>query len=75
MNDGADLLNAVIADVASEHGFQFVDPTRRFIDHGVNAPEPWVRARRTRAPSAPNLDGYEAYAAAVTSQVNPRDLR
>ena len=42
MNDGADLLNSVIAEAAAEFGFQFVDVTSRFIDHGVNAPEPWI---------------------------------
>jgi lysophospholipase L1-like esterase len=75
MNDGADLLNAVIADAAHEHGFQFVDVTRRFIDHGVNAPEPWVLGLTDPGRFHPDLAGYEAYAAAVTSSVNPRDLR
>ena len=46
MNDGADLLNAVIAEVAGEYGFQFVDVTQRFIDHGVNAAEPWILGDR-----------------------------
>ena len=75
MNDGADLLNAVIADVAAQYGFQFVDVTSRFVGHGVNAPEPWVLGLSDPGRFHPNLDGYEAYAAAVTSQVNPRDLR
>ncbi len=75
MNDGADLLNAVIARVADEYGFQFVNPTRRFIDHGVNAPEPWILGLTDPARFHPNLAGYEAYAAAVTSSLNPRDLR
>jgi len=75
MNDGADLLNGVIADVAHAYGFQFVDPTRRFIDHGVNAPEPWVLGLTDPARFHPNLAGYHAYAAAVTSALDPRDLR
>jgi hypothetical protein len=75
MNDGADLLNSVMAETAAEHGFQFVDVTSRFIDHGVNAPEPWVLGLTDPAQFHPNLAGYEAYAAAVTSSVNPRDLR
>jgi len=75
MNDGADLLNAVIAEVAGEYGFQFVDVTQRFIDHGVNAPEPWILGLTDAARFHPNLAGYQAYAAALTSSVNPRDLR
>ena len=49
--------------------------TQRFIDHGVNAPEPWILGLTDPARFHPNLAGYEAYAAAVTSSVNPRDLR
>jgi lysophospholipase L1-like esterase len=75
MNEGADRLNAVIEEVAAEHGFQFVDVTRRFDGHGVNAPEPWVLGLTDPAAFHPNPSGYEAYAAAVTSSVNPRDLR
>jgi hypothetical protein len=30
LNDGADLLNGVIAKAAAVHGFQFVDVTKRF---------------------------------------------
>lgn len=75
MNDGADLLNAVIADVAAEYGFQFVDVTDRFVGHGVNAPRPWVLGLDDPARFHPDPSGYKAYAAAVTSSVNPRDLR
>lgn len=42
MNDGADLLNSVIAARAAAHGFTFVDVTKRFDGHGINAPEPWL---------------------------------
>lgn len=75
MNDGADLLNAVIAEVAAEYGFQFVDVTKRFDGHGVNAPSPWILDFRDPGALHPNLSGYKAYAAAVTSSINPRDLR
>lgn len=37
INDGADLLNSVIAEAAGDAGFQFVDVTSRFSGHGVNA--------------------------------------
>lgn len=75
MNRGADLLNTVISGVAAEFGFQFVDVTKRFIGHGVNAPDPWILGLTDPGLFHPNLSGYEAYAAAVTSAVNPRDLR
>ncbi|GAB4077622.1 hypothetical protein GCM10028781_23890 [Nostocoides australiense] len=42
MNDGAHLLNSVIAARAAAHGFTFVDVTKRFDGHGINAPEPWL---------------------------------
>ena len=76
MNDGADLLNAVIAEKAAEYGFQFVDVTKRFDGHGVNAPRPWILGLDAGPDRFhPNLDGYRAYTAAVTSALNPRDLR
>ena len=74
LNDGADLLNQTIAQTATAHGFQFVDVTKRFIDHGANAPDPWILG-----PSAPerfhaNALGYHAYAAAVTAAIKPSQL-
>lgn len=75
MNDGADLLNAVIAERAAAHGFQFVDVTSRFVDHGVNAPDAWILGIHDAAAFHPDLDGYRAYAAALTSAISPRDLR
>lgn len=75
MNEGADLLNAVTAEVAGEYGFQFVDVTKRFVNHGVNAPEPWVLGLTDPGLFHPNQSGYRAYAAAITSSLNPRDLR
>ena len=75
MNDGADLLNGVIADKAAEYGFQFVDVTQRFVGHGVNAPRPWIIGLGDPGLFHPNLSGYRAYSAAVTSSLDPRDLR
>lgn len=71
MNDGADQLNAVIRRAAVEHGFQFVDVTKRFVDHGVNAPEPWLLGAFDLARFHPNAAGYEAYTAALTAAVRP----
>ncbi len=75
LNDGADLLNGVVAAAAARHGFGVVDVTRRFDGHGVNAPEPWVLGPLDPAAFHPTLDGYKAYAAAVTAAVNPARLR
>lgn len=75
LNDGADLLNRVIAEAAAAHGFQFVDVTERFLDHGVNAPEPWVLGPFEPGAFHPDRQGYQAYTAAVTAAVHPSDLR
>ena len=75
MNEGADLLNSVMAAAAARHGFQFVDVTKRFLGHGVNAPDTWVGGVQSSAPFHPNLAGYVNYASAITAAVNPRDLR
>jgi lysophospholipase L1-like esterase len=75
LNDGADLLNGVIAAEAARHGFQFVDVTKRFADHGVNAPDPWIQGPFSLGPFHPNAAGYAAYAAAVTAAVNPARLK
>ncbi len=73
LNDGADLLNAVIAERAAAYGFQFVDVTKRFDGHGVNSDEPWILGPGP-ASFHPNPDGYEAYTAALTSQIVPARL-
>ncbi|KRF29429.1 SGNH/GDSL hydrolase family protein [Nocardioides sp. Soil805] len=75
LNDGADLLNGVVEAAAVRHGFDFVDVTERFDGHGVNAPEPWVLGPFDPGAFHPTLDGYLAYAAAVTAAVNPARLR
>ena len=75
LNDGADLLNGVIAAAAARDRFQFVDVTKRFDDHGVNAPDPWIQGPLSPGPFHPNAEGYAAYAAAVTAAVNPARLK
>ena len=75
LNDGADLLNGVIATAAASHGFQFVDVMKRFADHGVNAPDPWIQGPISPGPFHPNAEGYAAYAAAVTAADNPARLK
>lgn len=73
LNAAADLLDSVIAERSAAHGFQFVDVRERFDGHGVNSPEPYLLGP---GPGAfhPNLDGYKAYTAALTSQINPTRL-
>lgn len=75
LNDGADLLNDTIAAVATAHGFQFVDVTSRYTGHGVNAPDAWLTNFSHPVPLHPTDEGQKAYAAALTSQINPRSLR
>lgn len=75
LNDGADLLNGVIAETAAEHGFQFVDVTKRFRGHGVNAPDAWILGPLDPGAFHPETDGYKAYTAALTAAINPSRLR
>jgi lysophospholipase L1-like esterase len=74
LNEGADLLNAVIAEAAAEHGFQFVDVTKRFAGHGVNSPDAWILPPGD-ASFHPNAAGYQAYTAALTAAINPSRLK
>lgn len=77
-NDAADLLNAVIAERADEHGFEFVDVTKRFDGHGVNSSAPFLNPLSFADLGGsfhPNAKGYRAYAAALTAAINPRGLR
>ena len=65
-----------IADAAAAaSGFTFVDVTKRFDGHGVNAPEPWITGAVDPAPFHPNVDGYKAYTGAVNSAARPSLLR
>jgi lysophospholipase L1-like esterase len=75
LNDGADLLNTTIRTAAEAHGYVFVDVTERFLDHGVNAPEPWLIWPTAPGSFHPNEPGYKAYAAAVTAAIKPSALR
>ncbi|TIC85077.1 SGNH/GDSL hydrolase family protein [Nocardioides sp. GY 10113] len=71
LNAGADTLAEVMRAAAERHGFEFVDVRSRFDGHGVNAPDPWVIGWGEPGVFHPNLKGYRAYAAAVTSAVRP----
>ncbi len=67
LNDGANVLNRVIARAAKQHGFTFVDVTNRFRGHGVNAPSAWILGPFDPAAFHPTLSGYRAYTAAIAS--------
>ena len=77
LNDGADLLNKVIARAAANHGFEFVDVTQRFLGHGVNARDAWILPPTEKPESLaqgafhPNVKGYDAYTAAVIAAIEP----
>ena len=75
LNDGADLLNATIRAAAEGHDYTFVDVTERFVDHGVNASEPWLIWPTSPGSFHPDAQGYQAYAAAVTAAIRPSALR
>jgi lysophospholipase L1-like esterase len=75
LNEGADLLNAVIAEAAAEHGFQFVDVTKRFTGHGVNSPDAWLLGPLDAGAFHPDAEGYQAYTAALTAAINPSRLK
>ena len=57
LNEGADLLNATMARAAATHGFQFVDVTKRFLGHGVNAPDAWILGLLDPGAFHPNAEG------------------
>ena len=75
LNDGADLLNDVLRAAAARQGFEFVDVTKRFVGHGVNAPESFLLGPFDAAALHPNAAGYEAYTSAVTAAVVPARLK
>lgn len=75
LNEGADLLNATIRGVAADYGFTFVDVTKRFVGHGVNAPDAWILPLEDDGRFHPDAAGYQAYTAAVTAAVRPRRTR
>jgi lysophospholipase L1-like esterase len=61
LNQGADLLSAVIQTVSSRFGFSFVDVRNRFAGHGVCSTDSWING--PAAPSAvgpyhPTVTGY-----------------
>jgi lysophospholipase L1-like esterase len=62
LNEGADMLNAVIEKTASKQpGFSFTDVRGRFTGHGVCSPDPWINGPSVPpsvGPYHPNQAGY-----------------
>lgn len=75
LNDATDLLNDVIAEVAQEHGFQYVDVTHRFQGRGVNAPNAWIGGVEDPELFHPTARGQHAYAVVLRSQIRSSILR
>lgn len=75
MNDMADVLNAVVAERAAAHGFQYVDVRSRFDGHGVNSPRNWIGTMDSAGPLHPTEKGQHAYGVALRSQLNPNSMR
>ena len=71
VNDATDQLTAEMRAAADRHGFAFVDVTRRFAGHGMNAPDGWIYPLRDEAGAIdwrafhPTATGYDAYASAI----------
>ena len=61
LNQGADILNASLADAATRFGAHFVDVADRFAGHGVCSADPWINPP-TDPPAAgiyhPTREGY-----------------
>ena len=64
LNEGADLLNATISNVADSHGFAYVDPTAAFVGHAVCGDPEWINglSNPVRESYHPNRNGQLAYA-------------
>ena len=75
LNNGADLLNTVIAQAAARHDFDFVNVTKRFRNHGVNAPRPWILGALDPGRFHPNTKGYRAYTSAVAAAIRSARLK
>jgi lysophospholipase L1-like esterase len=75
LNDGADLLNEVIARAAARHDFGFVGVTERFRGHAVNSTRPWILGLTDPGSFHPNAKGYRAYTNAVAAAVSSLRLR
>ena len=67
VNAGVVALNEVIEGVvtAAGPGFQYVDVTDAFLDHGIGSSDPWIIAPPALDAFHPNVAGYTAYADAI----------
>lgn len=59
LNDGTDVLNAVIRAEAKKAGFTYVDVAKRFDRHGLGSPQPWIQPFTDPGALHPNARGYK----------------
>ncbi|WP_162150176.1 SGNH/GDSL hydrolase family protein [Arthrobacter sp. H14] len=59
MNEATTVLNDVIESAADEAGFQYVDVTKEFRNHGIGAPDPWIHGVGADAALHPTAEGYK----------------
>jgi lysophospholipase L1-like esterase len=71
LNDTADLLNGLLASVASAHGFGFANPTGAFIGHAVCDDPEWINGLSYPISDSyhPNRDGHASGYAPVVGGV------
>ncbi|HET8795588.1 MAG TPA: SGNH/GDSL hydrolase family protein [Arthrobacter sp.] len=69
LNSATAQLNALIEAAARGFGFQYVDVTQEFRNHGVGSPDPWIRPGEP-AVFHPTAEGYKkGYFKAFKSEV------
>lgn len=75
LNNGVTTLNSVIEGVALSAGFEYIDVTKEFRNHGIGAPQPWIHAGG-EAPLHPTAEGYKkGYLKAFKTEVQINKLQ
>lgn len=59
LNDATDKLNKVIRAEAKEAGFTYVDVVKRFNNHGLGSPQPWIQPFTDPGALHPTAKGYK----------------
>lgn len=59
INAGTDELNKVIRAEAKEAGFTYVDVVKRFNNHGLGSPQPWIQPFTNDGALHPTAKGYK----------------
>ncbi|HET7415119.1 MAG TPA: SGNH/GDSL hydrolase family protein [Arthrobacter sp.] len=75
LNNGVELLNAALESAAESAGFQYLDVTGEFRNHGVGAPQPWIHPSGP-ATFHPTAEGYKkGYMKAFKTEVRLNKLQ